>query len=52
MRMKPADAARAPDGAMNIATSVLALSIRVTIRRVDSTRPSGVPSVNTRRAAR
>ena len=49
---KPADAARAPDGATNTATGVLAASIRVTIVRVESTRPPGVSSTNTMSAAR
>jgi len=49
---KPADAARAPDGAMKIATGVLAASMCVTISCVESTSPPGVRSVKTTSAAR
>ena len=51
VRMKPADAARAPEGAMKTTTGVVARSIRVTIARVESTSPPGVRSVKTRSAA-
>ena len=37
----PADAARAPEGATNTATGVFAASMRVTMVRVESTRPPG-----------
>ena len=50
-RMKPADAARAPDGPTKTATGVRAASIRVTMARVESTRPPGVSRVKTTRAA-
>ena len=49
--MKPADAARAPDGPTKTATGVRAVIIRETIARVESTRPPGVRSVNTTSAA-
>ena len=51
VRMNPADAARAPDGATKTAIGVLAAIIFVTMSRVESTRPPGVRSVNTRSAA-
>ena len=51
VRMKPADAARAPAGPTKIATGVLAAIIRVTMVRVESTRPPGVRSVKTTSAA-
>ena len=51
VRMKPADAARAPEGATKIATGVLAATMRDTMARVDSTRPPGVRNVNTTSAA-
>ena len=47
----PADAARLPDGPTNTATGVLADSMRDTMEWVESRRPPGVRSVNTRRAA-
>ncbi len=49
--MKPAEAARAPDGATYTAIGVFAAIIFVTISRVASTRPPGVRSVNTTSAA-
>ena len=51
VRMKPADAARAPDGATKIATGVRATIMRETIARVESTSPPGVRSVKTTRLA-
>ena len=51
VRMNPADAARAPDGATKIATGVLAATMCVTMARVDSTSPPGVRSVSTTSAA-
>ena len=47
VRMKPAEAARAPEGPTKIATGVLAAIMRETIARVESTSPPGVRSVNT-----
>ena len=47
VRMKPAEAARDPAGPTKTATGVRAASIRVTMSRVESTRPPGVRSVNT-----
>src|SRR5262245_24504784 len=51
VRTKPADAARAPDGATKTATGVEARRSRATIVRVDSRRPPGVFNVNTSSAA-
>ena len=51
VRMNPAEAARAPDGATNMATGVLAAISRETIARVESTSPPGVRSVKTTSAA-
>lgn len=51
MRMNPAEAARAPDGATNTATGVLPATMRDTIARVESTRPPGVRKVRTTSAA-
>ena len=48
---KPADAARAPEGAMKMTTGVFAASMCVMMSRVDSTRPPGVRSVKTTSAA-
>ena len=47
VRMKPAEAARAPAGATKTATGVFAESMRVTMARVESTRPPGVSRVKT-----
>ena len=47
VRMNPAEAARAPDGATKIATGVLAATMCDTMARVDSTSPPGVRSVKT-----
>ena len=49
--MKPAEAARAPDGDTKIATGVLSAIMLDTIARVESTSPPGVRSVNTTRTA-
>ncbi len=49
--MKPADAARAPEGATYTTIGVLAEIIFATMSRVESTSPPGVRSVNTTRAA-
>ncbi len=46
-RMKPADAARAPDGPTRTAMGVRATSMRLTMVCVDSTSPPGVRSVKT-----
>ncbi len=43
VRMKPAEAARAPDGATKIATGVLAAIMRDTMARVESTQPARRP---------
>src|SRR5207248_10999449 len=51
VRMKPADAARAPDGATNTATGVFAATMCDTMSRVESMRPPGVRSVKTTSAA-
>ena len=51
VRMKPAEAARVPDGPTQIATGVFAASMCVMICRVESTRPPGVRSVKTSSAA-
>ena len=47
----PAEAARDPDGPTKTATGVRAASIFVMMLRVESTRPPGVRSVKTTRAA-
>ena len=44
---KPADAARAPEGPIKIATGVLLASMCVMMSRVESTRPPGVRRVKT-----
>ena len=41
VRRKPADAARAPEGPIKIATGVLLASMCVMMSRVESTRPPG-----------
>ena len=41
VRMKPAEAARAPDGPMNTATGVRAAIMRETMSRVESTQAAG-----------
>ena len=51
VRMKPADAARAPDGSDEHRDRRRAASMRVTMSRVESTRPPGVRSVKTTSAA-
>src|SRR5439155_17147545 len=51
VRMKPADAARAPAGPTKTTIGVLAAIMCETISRVESTSPPGVRSVNTTSAA-
>ncbi len=49
---KPADAARAPDGATNVATGTFELTIAVVISRIDVMSPPGVEISTMRSSAR
>lgn len=51
VRMKPAEAARAPAGPTKTATGVFAASMCETMARVESTSPPGVRSVRTTKSA-
>ena len=48
---KPADAARAPEGATSTATGAREVIMRDTIVRVESSRPPGVRRMKTTRSA-